>query len=335
VHGLAETIEQVARETRFSGLVEVRRGGTVEVAGAWGYADRAFGVPVTLETRFAIASGTKGLTALGVLALVEDGRLSLDATARSLLGDDLPLVDDAVTIEQLLCHRSGIGDYLDEEDEALDLDDYLLAVPVHTLQSAEDYLAVLDGFPAKASPGQRFAYNNSGYVVLALLAERASGTSYHDLVATRVCAPAGMHTTEFLRSDELPGDAARGYLGVDGLRTNVLHLPVRGVGDGGVYATAAEVSALWTALFGGRVLPDRWVAEVVRRRDGGEPDREGYGLGFWLPVREGSVALEGADAGVSFRSVHVPGEGLTATVMSNTTDGAWPLVRALEAALLR
>jgi CubicO group peptidase (beta-lactamase class C family) len=335
VRELAETIEEIARETRFSGVVEVRRGAAVEVAGAWGAADRAFGVPITLDTRFAIASGTKGLTALAVLSLVETGELSLDTTARSLLRDDLPLVDDAVTVEHLLCHRSGIGDYIDEEDEDLDLDAYLLAVPVHTLRSARDYLTVLDGIPSKASPGERFAYNNSGYVVLALLAERASGTPYHDLVATRVCGPAGMHTAAFLRSDELPGDAARGYLDVDGLRTNVLHLPVRGVGDGGVFTTAAEVHALWSALFGGRVLPAPWVTEVVRRRDGGAPDREGYGLGFWLPPRDGAVALEGADAGVSFRSLHVPSEGLTATVIANTTEGAWPLVRAIEAALLR
>ena len=76
--------------------------------------------------------------------------------------------------------------------------------------------------------------------MLAVLAERASGIPYHELVAQRVCEPAGMGDTAFLRSDELPGRAAIGYLFVDGLRTNVLHLPVRGVGDGGIYTTAAE-----------------------------------------------------------------------------------------------
>ena len=116
--------------------------------------------------------------------------LELDTTARSVLGDDLPLIDDAVTVEHLLAHRSGIGDYLDEDDEP-DVKDYLMPVPVHELATTEQYLAVLDGHPTKFAPGERFAYCNGGYVVLALIAERASGVPFHDLVQQRVCAPAG------------------------------------------------------------------------------------------------------------------------------------------------
>ena len=62
-----------------------------------------------------MASVGKGLTALAIATLVEDGTLQWSTTARSVLGDDLPLIDDAVTVEQLMAHRSGIGDYLDED----------------------------------------------------------------------------------------------------------------------------------------------------------------------------------------------------------------------------
>ena len=117
--------------------------------------------------------------------------LGLDATARSLLGSDLPLIDDGVTVEQLLAHRSGIGDYLDE-DELDDNNDYVLTVPVHELATTEQFLAVLDGHPMKHEPGERFVYCNGGYMVLALLAERASGVPFHDLVDQRVCTPAWM-----------------------------------------------------------------------------------------------------------------------------------------------
>ena len=72
-------------------------------------------------------------------ALIEEGRLEPATTARSVLGGDLPLIDDAVTVEQLLAHRSGIGDYFDEEVEH-DLNDYVMPVPVHELASTEDYL---------------------------------------------------------------------------------------------------------------------------------------------------------------------------------------------------
>jgi CubicO group peptidase (beta-lactamase class C family) len=181
-----------------------------------------------------------------VMALVEEGALDLSTTARSILGDDLPEIADDVTVEHLLAHRSGIGDYYDEEIVRDPLD-YVSPVPVHELGSTEEYLRALEGFETKFPPDERFSYSNGGFVVLALIAERSSGTPFHELVVQRVCEPAGMVDTEFLRSDELPGRASLGYLAEDGPRTNVFHLPVRGSGDGGIYTTAADVSALWTA----------------------------------------------------------------------------------------
>jgi CubicO group peptidase (beta-lactamase class C family) len=171
--------------------------------------------------------------------------------------------------------------------------------------------------------------------VLALLAERAAGTDYHELVRRRVCGPAGMADTEFLRSDELPGRTAAGYLAADGLRTNVLHLPVRGVGDGGAYTTAADVHALWAALFAGRIVSAGWVEEMVRPHSQVPSESARYGLGFWLHASRDTVMLEGADAGVSFRSVHDPAGRFTHTVLSNTTDGAWPVTRRLDELLAR
>jgi CubicO group peptidase (beta-lactamase class C family) len=327
-----EVIDAVAGEHGFSGVVSVDRGGEVEFAGAYGSAHRAYRIANTVDTRFGIASGAKGLTALVVVSLIEQGVLDLSTTARSLLGDDLPLIDDRVTVEQLLAHRSGIGDYIDEDDESLDVDDYLLPVPMQELADAEQYLAVLDGFPAKFAPGERFSYCNSGYVVLALLAERASGVPYHDLVRTRVCEPAGMVDTEFLRSDELPDRTAIGYVpaGDGRWRTNVFHLPVRGVGDGGAYTTVADMSAFWRALFAGKIVSARWVAEMVRPREDVPGERLRCGLGFFLHESRDQVMLIGQDAGVSFMSVHDPAPGLTYTVISNTSDGAWPILKPLR-----
>jgi CubicO group peptidase (beta-lactamase class C family) len=285
-------------------------------ARAYGHAHRAYEIPNAVDTRFGIASGAKGFTALAIVALVDEGTIALDTRARELLGDDLALVPDDVTVEHLLSHRSGIGDYLDEA-VLTDGDAYVLPVPVHRLGATEDYLAVLDGHPPKFAAGERFEYCNSGFVLLALIAERAAGTSFHELVAQRVCEPAGLGDTGYFRGDDLPARTATGYL-ADG-RTNVLHLPVRGSGDGGIYTTAADVAALWESFVGGRIVPARWVEEMLR------PRSERYGLGFWIHP-SGAPMLEGSDAGVSFRSVH----GMY-TVLSNTSDGAWPVCRALEA----
>jgi CubicO group peptidase (beta-lactamase class C family) len=327
---LAAELDAIASETAFSGVVRVDSAHGVGVEKAYGLAHRGHGIPNSADTQFAIASGTKGMTALTVASLVEEGRIELSTSARSVLGADLPLVGDEVTIEHLLSHRSGIGDYLDEAGDH-DLADYPMPVPVHELASTEEYVAALDGRPMTSAPGERFAYNNSGYVVLALIAERVGGSPFADLVRRRVCEPAGMRDTAFLRSDELPGRAALGYLMVDGAwRTNVFHLPVRGSGDGGIYSTAADLSSFWNALFAGRIVSNDLVDDLVRPHSDAPAHSQRYGLGFWLHASTDAVGLEGYDAGVSFRSVHDPGARITHTVISNTTDGAWPLARHLE-----
>jgi CubicO group peptidase (beta-lactamase class C family) len=329
MHPLEDALDLVADRTRFSGVVRVDRSGTIELAKAYGSADRRHGIPNTIDTQFGIASGTKGLTALAVVSLIEDGSLELGTTARSVLGEDLALIGDDVTVEQLLSHRSGIGDYFDE-DAIEQVTDYVLPVPVHELATTEAFLAVLDGHPTAFPPGERFAYNNGGYVVLALIAERTSGVPFHELVRRRVCEPAGMADTEFLRSDELPGRAATGYLTADGSRTNVFHLSVRGSGDGGIYSTAADISSLWRAFFAGRIVSRDWVTEMVRARSDVPSESLRYGLGFWLHPSSDVVELHGYDAGVSFRSTHDPSSATTRTVISNTSEGTWPIETFLD-----
>lgn len=259
----------------FSGVV--REDGETWCAG---FADRAHEIPNAPDTQFGIASGTKGFT-----RIVVEATLPLDLRARELLGDDLPLIDDRVTVEQLLDHTSGIGDYYDE-DVHTEFEAFVTP-RVHELETTEDYLKVLDGFPQLFEPGTRRKYCNGGYVVLALLAERRTGTSFYDLVQERVCEPAGMVDTAFFRGDALPGRAAIGYL-ADG-RTNVFHLPVRGSGDGGIYTTLDDLDRFWACF-------DRL------------------------------ELLQGGDAGASMRSVRG-----RYTVLSNTTSGAGPVVRALDA----
>jgi CubicO group peptidase (beta-lactamase class C family) len=315
-------VDRIAAEHSFSGVVGIERGDGQLITRAYGLADRARGVANTVEHRFGIASGTKTLTAIAVLSAVADGSLDLDLPVRELLGDDLPLVDDRVTVRHLLHHRSGIGDYLDENADP-DLLDYTMRVPVHTLDGSAGYLAALAGYPQKFVPDTDFAYCNSGYVILAVLLERATDTPYAQAIGERVTGPAGMTRTEFLRMDALPGDAAVGYLLADGLRTNVLHLPVVGFGDGGVFMTVDDVHRLWSALVDGRLGQDLLTTMTTPP----VPDAR-YGMGMWLNEQLGRINMEGMDAGVSFCSTHVA-DGSSFSVLSNTTEGAWPIAKRL------
>ncbi len=327
---LRAALDREAERTLFSGVVRVDRDGATEMM-AYGHADRAYSIGMTTAHQLGTASVTKGFTALTILSIVAAGDLELATPARSVLGSDLLLVDDEVTVEQLLSHRSGIADYFDEWS-ATSSDDYVMPVPVHQLATSEDYLPLLDGRAPVSAPGATFEYNNGGFVLLALIAERVAQLPFHDLVAERVWKPAGMVRTAFLRSDALPGTAAVGYLDTEGLRTNVLHLPVRGSGDGGAFTTVADMSAFWDALLAGRIVPERWVAEMLVPRQAPAGTELGYGLGVWLHAG-GVLELHGYDAGVSYRSMHDPASASTWTVGSNTSGGSWPMEAILVADL--
>jgi CubicO group peptidase (beta-lactamase class C family) len=323
---LRSRVDEKAAETDFAGVVRFEQSGHVALDSAYGLADRAHEIAMTADNQLGMASGSKTFTALVVMRLVEQGKLELSMPARQVLGTDLPLIADDVTIEHLLSHRSGIGDYLDEDE--LDSEEYPMPVSVHRLEKTEDFLPILDGYPQKFPAGERFSYCNGGFVVLALIAERVAGRSYQDLVRELVCSPAGMVDTDFLRGDALPGRAALGYVEVDGQwRTNVFHLPVVATGDGGVHTTTADMAKFWAAVSSGLIVSQETIADMCRPRSDPEAGETScYGLGLWLHTNSPRITMSGADAGVSFWSTHHPEHGTTATVISSTIDGAWPIV---------
>ena len=327
---LQRRVDEAAAGTRFAGVVQLEQAGVVALDAAYGLADRSHGIAMTTDNQLGMASGSKTFTALVILRLVEEGLLTLSTIARQILGTDLPLIADDVTIEHLLCHRSGIGDYLDED--VVDSEEFELPVSAHRLVTTQDFLPILDGYSTKFRAGERFSYCNGGFVVLALIAERVTGRTYHDLVRELVCSPAGMADTGFLRSDALPGRAALGYVEVEGQwRTNVFHLPVIATGDGGAYTTTADMGRFWTALISGRIVGLETLADMRRARSEPDPgESRCYGLGLWLTAGSPRVTMSGADAGVSFWSAHHPERGTTATVVSTTMSGAWPVVEIIE-----
>jgi len=293
-----------------------------------GLANRAHSVPFQETTRFGVASGSKTFTAVIVLRLVERGVLSLSTPVREWLGDDLPLVAPEVTLEHLLTHTSGIGDYLDEE--ALEPDAYIMTRPLHQYLTTEDLLPDLADHPQVSAPGSTFVYNNGGFVVAALVAERATGSSYADLVEREVVGPAGLKETGVLRMDSLPGDVAVGYVESSGLRSNVMHMPLIATGDGGAISSVADCGRFWDALLAGALVSAESLALMTTPRPGAEAEGMRYGLGLWLHATGPALIMEGCDVGVSFRSTRDPGSGLTATVYSNTWDGGWDMVNALN-----
>ena len=307
-------------------MVHVSVGDEVVFAGGYGLADRARRIENTVDTRFGTASATKLFTALGVGALVDDGVVGLSTRLVDAVSAPLPGMDVEVTIDQLLGHTSGVFDYYDEE-LIDDFDNFELPIPPAELLRPSDYLPMLTG-PQKFPPGSRFAYSNGGYVLLGLVIEELTG-SFHDHLERRVLRPAGMDRSGFFRFDQLPPDTAIGYR--DDGRTNADVLPIIGGPDGGMFTTAGDLRRLWLRLLAGEIISAELVTTFLTKasRSG---DEFYYGRGVWIRddgEHPPTPFVEGSDAGVSIRSSLYPPDTVV-TVVSNTTEGAWPVNRAVN-----
>lgn len=320
-------IIDAAEEADFSGVVTIDRAGERLFEHCRGFAHRAHRIPITPTTRLGIASGSKGFTALAVMRLVEEGALGLDEPIRPILGSSVPRIDGSITLRHLITHSAGIEDYLDESED-WDPSDYVMTVPVHTLTTAEAFLPMLEGIGQATAPGERFEYSNAGFILLALILERTVGEPFHAIIDRLVLRPAGMTDTGYLRLDDLPADAALGYLAGEGNRVNTLHLPVLGNGDGGAFTTAADLHAFWQALVDGRIVSRKTVDRMTFPAWDVPEEGKRYGTGFWLEANGPSLILEGLDAGASFRSTHDPDSQTTVSVLGNTAEGAWPVIAA-------
>lgn len=333
---LARAIPAAAFGQGYSGAVRVTVDRTPVFEDAYGDADRAHGIPNTVDTRFGVASGGKLFTALAVGTLIDEGRLTFDTLLRDVVSTPLPGVSPVITIRHLLTHTSGVYDYYDEE-LIHDFDSFELAIPPFKLLGPKDYLPLITGHPMKFEPGERFSYSNSGYVLLGLLIEDVADQPYHEAVARRVLRPCGMDASGFFRFDQLPDKVANGYVSTDaGWRTNIYLLPIVGGPDGGVFSTVGDIERAWSHLFDATLMSANQTDTYLTRAAEWKPGHY-YGHGVWIhddgdgPPR---LYIEGSDAGISFRSTCYS-EAAIATVMSNTSTGAWPMHAVIDEMMRR
>src|SRR6266540_6766372 len=332
---LTKTLNSSIEEHAFSGVISIRRQGTVLYERAAGYADRSNRIANTLATRFGIASGTKFFTALAIGKLIEAQKLSFETKLKDCIALNFPHYAPEITIRHLLTHTSGVPDYLDEE-KIPDTDSFVLSVPVYNLHSPRDYLAMFPDEPMKFAPGARFSYSNGGYILLGVVIEELTGQKYQDFVEQTIFKAIGMDRSGYFAMNRLPEQTALGYIeDAAGWRTNIYNLPIVGASDGGAFATLHDIKTLWKAFWGYEILPkalvDIYTQPFVKPNEGREDTYYGYGIG----MREGvggnrEEYITGSDAGASFRSIVNRANGLEITVLSNTTHGAWPILRAID-----
>ncbi len=336
---LDQILDTSIEKNAFSGVVYVRQNGRVLYERAAGYADRANRRANALDTRFGIASGTKFFTALAIGKLIEAEKLALDTKVAECVPWNFPRYSKEITIRQLLTHTSGIPDYYDEE-KFTDFDNFTVAIPWSELRGPKDYLPVFPDEDMKFAPGARFSYSNGGYILLGVVIEEVAGMPYRDFVTQEIFVPAGMTRSGYFAMNKLPENTAFGYVeeGEREWRTNVYNLPIIGASDGGAYTTTHDLARLWDAFWGYRLLSQELVEVYTQpyAKVESEGPHEHYGHGIWIhdgDDRGREPYIIGCDAGVSMRSGVIRATDTLVTVLSNTTEGAWPVLADVYKAL--
>ncbi|KAA0957249.1 serine hydrolase [Planococcus sp. ANT_H30] len=314
-------------EIDFSGVVYLQK--EQMWTAARGFANRADERSNAVDTRFGIASGSKLFTAVVVCQLVGEGKLDFSNTLSELLPHDFPQFD--VTIHQLLTHTSGMPDYFDEQIEGA-FEDLWKKQPMYLMQTASDFIPLFKNLPAMFEPGERFHYNNAGFIALGLIIEKVTGQEFAEVVEERIFAPAQMKRSGYFYLDRLPAHTAIGYVEeADFWRTNQYALPIRGGADGGAYVTAGDMANFWKCLMDGTLLSREILSAMLQVHASGE--NGDYGYGIWIQGRANSVSkyhIMGYDPGVSFHSAFYPEEASVLTVLSNKNSGARDIIKTIE-----
>ncbi len=307
-HAVDRMMERYAGDAPGASVLVLRDGAPL-LRKAYGLADREQRIAATPATNYRLASVTKQFTAAAIMLLVEDGQLTLDDSARRWL-PSLPAMADSITLRHLLTHSSGLIDY--EDVMPADFTGQLHDADVLRLLETQDktYFA----------PGTAYRYNNSGYALLALIVERASGKSFADFLRSRIFEPLGMaHTLAFVEGGPAIADRAYGYSESAGgwIRTDQSTTSAV-LGDGGIYSSIDDLAKWDAALYDDRLLSDEsrklmFTPHVVTD----EPDIR-YGFG-WRITGE---TLWHSGESIGFRNVIVryPQRRLTVIVLTNRDD---------------
>jgi len=267
---LVQKAERFVTNEQFAGTFAVGRDGQVRRTRSWGESDRERGTKNDVNTRFRVGSMYKMFTAVAVLRLVEQGRISLDASLKTYLPDyPNAALADAVRIRHLLTHTGGTGDIFTAEYNA----------QRESIREHADYLRLFGARATDFVPGSDESYSNYGYVLLGAVIERVSGQSYHAFVQEHVFKPAGMQNTGAEPEEKARDGISIGYTqSENGWVDNRNLLPWRGTAAGGGYSTVGDLLRFGDALLKGRLLSAKTLAEATHA----QAPSGIYGFGFQL-----------------------------------------------------
>ncbi|WP_347261658.1 serine hydrolase [Rudaea sp.] len=300
----------------------VLKDGKAVVRRGYGRSDLERHVEAGPATNYRLASVTKQFTAAAILLLAQDRKLAVEDPVRKWL-PALPKAADAITLRNLLDHTAGLLDY--EDLMAKPYAGQISDAGVLALLSKEDRLY----FP----PGSTYRYSNSGYAMLALVVERASGMSYPDFVRTRIFAPLGMRDSlAYVAGGPGVPHRAWGYSEQDGSWKRTDQNEYSAVlGDGGIYSNIDDLARWDAALYDDRLLGDATRAQAFGKQVqvASEPEATYYGYGWRVTANGDRLWHSGESIGFRNTLVRWPKQRVTVILLSNRNDPT-PYDTALE-----
>ena len=272
----AARMDQVIRASSdadaFSGAVLVARDGRILLDQGYGLANREWNIPNDGDVKFRLGSLSKQFTAVAIMLLNQQGKLDLDAPIKTWL-PDAPAAWDAITPRHLLSHTAGVPNFTAFSD-----------FEAQKTRSATlpQLIARFRDRPLDFAPGSRFAYSNSGYVLLSAIIEAASAQTYADFVAANLFQPLGMSDSGYDRHDVILPRRASGYApGADGVvNADYVDMTIP-TGAGALYSTTHDLLKWEQGLFGGRLLNAQSMTALTT------PVRNGYAMGLMVSEADG------------------------------------------------
>jgi CubicO group peptidase (beta-lactamase class C family) len=309
----AAAIEQVVKAEMASqgipGLsILVQRGDDVLLRAAYGRANVELDVPARPDNVYNSGSITKTFTALTVMSLVEEGKLSLDDKVARYV-EQAPETWSAITVKHLLSHTSGIPEYA--------LIEGLYLTEEYTREFWWQKIAPL---PLDFVTGKRFAYSNSNYTVLSQVIEKVTGKGFYEAVQERVISKAGLKDTKFRQTNEIVPRLATGYFKVgEEMIVSPSEASSSAFGAGGIVTTVDDLAAFLRACREGKIVSKATLAQMQTPNRTDDGRKTGYGLGWFVRDLNGHPmhSHAGNTAGYSASMAYFPDQDLTVCVMGN------------------
>jgi len=310
VQTIDDLIQETYKATEPGAAVIVVKDGEVVFRKGHGMANLELGVPIEPDMVFRIGSITKQFTAVAILMLVEQGKLSLNDSISKFL-PDYPTQGHVITVEHLLTHTSGIKNYTDmPEWLSLWRKDF----------TVEELITFFKDQPMDFAPDTRWAYSNSGYILLGAIIEKVSSQTYEQFIQQNIFTPLGMKQSYYdstsrviLRRVAGYGKDSEGYI-------NAHYISMTQAYSGGALASTVDDLAIWdAALYTEQLLKQTALQQAFIPHQLANGDSTSYGYGWKISEYEGHLQIThrgGIDGFLSY-AIRMPNDRIFVAVFSN------------------